>query len=272
MIDCIETEKYLKDSSAMCVPTGVNFIDENIGGILSGDLFVIEGKEGVGKTAYAFQIALNAAQNCGRKVLFVSNEMSVEVLMRRQFPAATRFVNSNADEHGKEQLSMLLSLPMKILDYCSADVEDIDSFLNEQVLKEDYDFLVLDSLQSVYGSRVCRGNRVWVEESMVRSLKSLVMDLGISCILTSHCGDISRYSSDSGRCEKSETVGQLADSVVVISPVLEDTCYSAKSYGPIHEIRVMKTRHGKTCCGPVSLECDAMNGPHFCDATDRFYL
>lgn len=62
--------------------SGVQAYDENIGPILSGELFVLAARPSMGKTALAMQIALHQAQR-DRSVLFVSLEMKKPELVQR---------------------------------------------------------------------------------------------------------------------------------------------------------------------------------------------
>lgn len=62
--------------------TGVDIIDKDLGGLKSGEVTLIGGRPGMGKTTLALQIALNVAKT-GRRVLFFSAESSrVELKLR----------------------------------------------------------------------------------------------------------------------------------------------------------------------------------------------
>lgn len=64
------------------IPTGFKQLDEQIGGLQKGHLVIVGGGTGVGKTAFALNIALSVAER-GYKVLIVSLEMkSVENTQR----------------------------------------------------------------------------------------------------------------------------------------------------------------------------------------------
>ena len=57
-------------------PTGLSFIDDMTGGIQRGEIWVIAGKTGAGKTSLALQIARSVANNPNNSVLIISLEMS----------------------------------------------------------------------------------------------------------------------------------------------------------------------------------------------------
>lgn len=84
------------------VPTGIKSLDYMLfGGFASGSLTILAARPSVGKTTIAVQLASHAAR-CGRKVLFISLEMTEKELAQRQivgtglvspFEIVTREVN-----------------------------------------------------------------------------------------------------------------------------------------------------------------------------------
>jgi replicative DNA helicase len=68
---------------ANTVPTGFPTLDKNLGGgVRRGDLVVLGGDVGVGKSALALAIALRAAES-GRGVEFYTAEMDAERVLER---------------------------------------------------------------------------------------------------------------------------------------------------------------------------------------------
>lgn len=66
------------DGKAPCVPSGLRTFDKLLGGgFINGGLHIVGARLGVGKSALALQIALNAARS-GVKALYCSLEMSAE--------------------------------------------------------------------------------------------------------------------------------------------------------------------------------------------------
>ena len=62
--------------------TGIPQLDECLASLSPGDLFVVAGRTSIGKTAFAIQMAVNAAIH-NRRVLYVSLEMRKEELILR---------------------------------------------------------------------------------------------------------------------------------------------------------------------------------------------
>lgn len=65
------------------ISSGYALLDKEIGGWQNGDLIIIGSRPAVGKTAFAINIALNAAAGMNIPVLFFTLEMSSESLVKR---------------------------------------------------------------------------------------------------------------------------------------------------------------------------------------------
>jgi len=68
-------------------PTGLNFLDEATGGLKKGELWIIAGKSGNGKTSLALQFIDNFTKNDKHSVLFITLEMKGWELMLRHYAA-----------------------------------------------------------------------------------------------------------------------------------------------------------------------------------------
>lgn len=87
--------------SVVGVPTGFKDVDDLFHGFRGGDLVVLAARPGVGKTAFALNMAVNAAKR-GVTVAFFSLEMSAKQLMQRILGAEAR-IGLNKLRSGKEQ-------------------------------------------------------------------------------------------------------------------------------------------------------------------------
>ncbi len=87
--------------SIVGVPTGFRDVDELFHGFRGGDLVILAARPGVGKTAFALNLATNAAK-AGVAVAFFSLEMSAGQLVQRIIGAEAR-VNLSKLRSGKVQ-------------------------------------------------------------------------------------------------------------------------------------------------------------------------
>lgn len=99
------------------------------GGIVEGSLILIGGSPGVGKSTLLLKIASNLAQK-GKKVLYVSGEESKTQIKLR----ADRL------EANSSNLFLLTEL-------CFENIA-------EELYKQDYEFLIIDSIQTLYSSKI----------------------------------------------------------------------------------------------------------------------
>ncbi len=75
------------------VPTGIESLDEYVGGFRSGELILLGGRPSMGKTSVALNVALNAAR-AGHPVIICSLEMNPEAM-------AVRAISEQTAQHHK---------------------------------------------------------------------------------------------------------------------------------------------------------------------------
>ncbi|MFT3809020.1 MAG: replicative DNA helicase [Micropepsaceae bacterium] len=178
------------------VPTGLFKLDDMLGGFQRSDLLILAGRPGMGKTALATNIAVNAARaklndsTEGGTVAFFSLEMSAEQL-------ATRIISEVAEiplwqiRRGKveprdfpsliDAVSLLENLPLYIDDSPGLSISQVAA--RARRMKRDktgLDLIVIDYLQLLEGSGAKRNeNRVQEVTEITKGLKNLAKELDI---------------------------------------------------------------------------------------------
>jgi DNA repair protein RadA/Sms len=99
------------------------------GGIVPGSLTLVGGSPGVGKSTLLLKIASSLAKN-GKKVLYVSGEESLGQIK----------IRANRLDANDEKLYLLSQI----------ELENIFASLE----KEDYEFLIIDSIQTIYSTKL----------------------------------------------------------------------------------------------------------------------
>ena len=84
------------------IPTGFYDLDKATAGLHAGEMIIIAARPGMGKTAFALNIATNAAQNTKKAVAIFSLEMSAEQLVTRVL-SSEAMVNSYSLRSGNLQ-------------------------------------------------------------------------------------------------------------------------------------------------------------------------
>lgn len=169
--------------------TGFFDLDKYTDGLHNSELTCIGARPGVGKTAFALNIAINIAQK-GKKVYFCSLEMSAEQIMQRiigyytgintQFLRTGRLKNEEMAKIA-EQTNNILSLNLKI-DTKIRYIEDLENVIFELKEKEEIDVLIVDYLTLLKSKEKFAIRELEVAE-ISRKLKLLALDLKIPVII-----------------------------------------------------------------------------------------
>ncbi len=200
-----------RKGDATGVKSGFQQLDRKTLGFQSGDLIILAARPAVGKTAFALNLATNAAEISNRPVAVFSLEMPANSLVQRIL--ATRslvdgsklrsgFLNSEEMIRLAETADILKKLPIFIDDSSMIKVSEI--FAKCRKLKHDNDvgLIIIDYLQLIKGSKNKVESRQVEVAEISRSLKSLARELNVPVIALSQ---LSRLT------EKSKQRPQLSD-------------------------------------------------------------
>lgn len=182
------------------LPTGIASLDSKLHGLKAGQLIVIGADTGVGKTSLAMGIALHAAVELGKIVLYVSLEMSAAELAHRALA-----MHSGVSEwrllHGRHQGRLddelggdwgMAAWSAAELDRAHFHIADGGHVTPGQLrgrckalqLRSGLDLVVVDYLQLMTtGQR--HGNRTEEVSALSRAMKMLARDLGVPVICLS---------------------------------------------------------------------------------------
>ena len=240
--------------------TGFVDIDAHLGGLNPGDLIVVAGQPGMGKTTLAVNIAENMASN-GHSVLFVSLEMSDVQSGKRAF-ASIGGVSLNAintcrlsdEDMTRLQAAVAKAERMKLYtDSSSRTVAQVATSARKIRRKHGLSLVVVDYIGLMQGTGETQALRIG---SITGGLKRLAMDMGVPVIALSQ---LNRQIA--GRADHrpmmtdlrdSGSVEQDADAIVM---VYQDEKYNPESpFKGIAEANIVKARMGNT--GRVYLHFD----------------
>ena len=234
--DAVAALREARANPAASHKTGLDGLDRTLkGGCKDGQLIVIGGRPGTGKSVLMLQIAV-AAATAEKPVLVVSLEMPRQELAGRL-----------AARMGEERV---MGLPLQFLDTTS-NLDAIATLVKLQHRRQPLGMLVVDYLQLLE----IRGNRNDSRQDKIaqasRTLKRLALDLRIPVVAGSQ---LNRDSEKRGKptmadLRESGAIEQDADVVILIA-VDKDA--------ETTDLDVCKHRGGAT--GKVSVELD---GPRF---------
>jgi replicative DNA helicase len=171
------------------ISTGFKQLDEIIEGFKPGKLITIGAGTGVGKSAFAVNLALNITKQ-GYKVGLWSFEMSVEEVSERITSIVTCI--SKKDEDRQEER---YNAARKYIDNTSDNIQiftdrirDLSSFYlqcRRLSIRENMKVVIIDYLQLIRLSNDSRSNRVAEIEYLTTNLKNIASELGITIIILS---------------------------------------------------------------------------------------
>jgi len=227
-IEHIET-LYRRKEHVTGVPTGFRELDRLTAGFQRADFIIVAGRPSMGKTAFALNIAQEAAVTEGRPVLIFSLEMSKEQLVQRLLCAEAR-VDSHRVRTGYLEPSdwkrigvaagRLADAPLYIDDTANLSVLEARAKARRIRAEHGLQLVVIDYLQLMQG-RWRAENRQQEISEISRSLKALAKELEVPVVALSQLsraleargGDASPRLSD---LRESGALEQDADVIVFL--------------------------------------------------------
>jgi replicative DNA helicase len=229
--------------------TGFPSVDRWLGGgVRAGDLVVLAGDVGSGKSALALAMAIRMAQ-AGTRVAFLSGEMSVERIMERALAVEGRV---RVDDLRLGKLDDLAragvgAAAVRLRDRAprfeslpSGGVEDLSARLRDL----DLQVVIVDPLQALAG-----GSRSQDEElaAAVRALKALAVERDLCVIVTSQLPGLERRDDPRPTLDDLGARGELKQAADVVLALYREEMYAAA--GGVEgatELIVRKNRNGAT--------------------------
>ena len=241
-------------------PTGFVDLDRHLGGVSAGELIVIAGQPGMGKTTLAVNIAENMAGD-GHGVLFVSLEMSDVQSGKRAFASlgGVSLNSLNRCQMSAEDINRLAVAAAKaermrfFTDSYSRTVAQVATAARKIKRKHGLRLLVVDYIGLMQGQGDTQALKI---ASITNGLKRLAMDMGITVIALSQLNRQMASRADHrpmmSDLRDSGAIEQDADAIVM---VYQDEKYNPDSpYKGIAEANIVKARMGET--GRVYLQFD----------------
>lgn len=177
------------------IKTNYHVLDNITNGFQRGDLIILAARPSMGKTAFALNLALNAALLNPGAIAIFSLEMPAEQLMKRILSAKGRVEGNklrtgflNNDEFNKlsEAANEIMACKMFIDDSAVVKMGDIFSKCRKLKSEHGLDLVVIDYLQLISGnSRGGSDNRQQEVSDISRALKALARELEVPVIALS---------------------------------------------------------------------------------------
>ena len=247
-------EVFNNKGVATGISSGFSNFDEKTSGFNPSDLIVLAARPSMGKTAFALNLALNAAMKGDKSVLIFSLEMSSSQLLQRLLAVQSgiglqKIRNGFLEEEEWGRLGIasgqLAESRINIADVPNVNVLEIRAMARRLKAMNKLDMIVIDYLQLIKGTG--RGdNRQQEISDISRSLKGIARELNIPIIALSQLSRAPEQRADRrpmlSDLRESGAIEQDADMVVFL---YRDDYYNEESEEKgITEVIIGKQRNG----------------------------
>jgi len=257
------TELSQSDAMIPGLSTGFMDLDNRLNGLNKSDLIIMAARPGMGKTAFALNLATNVAKKYNKTVAVFNLEMSREQIAMRllsseSFIELQKLATGKLSEEEWNKLCMssaaLSQTDIRIDDNPTVTVADIKAKCRRL---DNLGLIIIDYLQLMSSPNAGKGgfdNRVQVVSEMSRGLKVMAKELNIPVVCLSQLSRAVEGRADKrpvlSDLRESGSIEQDADSVLAL---YRDDYYNEDSDEKgIVECIVLKNRHGET--GPIKLQ------------------
>lgn len=236
---------YNRQGSLRGLSTGLPDLDRMTGGMVGGEMTVVAGYPGAGKTSFAMNLAERVLLESSKTVGVFSLEMSAVSLVSRFVCSHARVSMSNI-KHGvltEGDFDKLKNTGLKISasaiwfeDESDLSIDQLRSKARRLKQKHGIQFLVVDYIQllTAIGATRKTENRQQEVADISRGIKATARELNIPVIALSQL-------NDEGKLRESRAIGQDADNVWILEP---DT--DATGDGIPTRLKIMKARNSPT--------------------------
>ncbi len=255
-------ELYNRKQHITGIPTGFIELDNRTAGLHGSELILIAARPAMGKTAFALNIATNAALRGNASVAIFSLEMSKDQLVNRIL-CSEAMVDSNKVRTGKVDeddwvklagaIGPLSEANIYIDDTPGISIMEIRTKCRKLKMEKDIGLVVIDYLQLVQGNNKRVGSREQEISEISRSLKILAKELNVPVIALSQLSRAVEQRPDHrpmlSDLRESGAIEQDADIVMFL---YRDDYYNKESEKKdLAEVIIAKQRGGST--GTVEL-------------------
>ena len=188
-----DLEKLAKNKGEITgIATGFYDIDKITTGFHANELIIIAARPGMGKTAFALNMATNIAMSSDKTVALFNMEMGAEQLATRMLSSVGQIeghklrsgkLENNDWKRINEAISRLADTKMYVDDTPGMTISEIRAKCRRLASSEDgLGIVIIDYLQLINGSARYAGNRQQEVSEISRSLKMLAMELAMPVI------------------------------------------------------------------------------------------
>ncbi len=256
-----QLENMAKNKSAITgLPTGFYDLDKTTAGLHEGELIIIAARPGMGKTAFALNVATNAAFQTDKAIAIFNLEMSAEQLVNRMISSVgqiegeklkTGIMNNNDWKKYNEAISQLGDTNIYIEDNAGITAPEIKAKCRRLANSEKgLGLVVIDYLQLVTTGGRTESRQVEVSD-ISRSFKTLAMELKVPVIALAQLSrNAERSETKQPRLADLRESGSIEQDADIVLFINRADYYEAKTDNKVNivpaELIIAKHRKGST--------------------------
>ena len=258
-----DVERMQTQTGLSGVPSGFPSIDKVTMGWQPSDLIILAARPSVGKTAFALNIARNAAVDHNMPVAIFSLEMPAIQLAKRLMtsesglPADKIKGGTKLDAHEWEQLEYRLKAlskaPLYVDDTPGLPIMEFRTKVKRLVKSKGVRLVIVDYLQLMQGPAELRGMREQEVAAISRTLKMTAKELNVPIIALSQLSrDAVKRAGSNGKpmlsdLRESGSIEQDADMVIFVHRPDYLGLSETENGKETTQIIIAKHRNGETC-------------------------
>lgn len=240
------------------ISSGYSNLDNRIYGFQPGEMYIIAARPSMGKSAFALNIAKNAAQSGKNILLFALEETKKNIIKRLTAMIARIHIHKlmlgKIEKHEWPEIiqahDKISKLPLTIDDESGMKSQEIARRIKVANQKEKVDLVIVDHLQEIYDEDQ---NRHLAISQSLNNLKSTTKNLGIPLILLSQINRAVEMRTSKqpilSDLKESGDIEAKADCVMLL---YREAYYNNECNGDDMIVSVAKARNG--ICGNVNLQ------------------
>ena len=170
------------------VPTGYYQLDNALGGLERGHLYLLGGAQGMGTTAFALCLSEKIAVDGKGCVIYVTNQMSSTGISKRMVKSIARVSfdkDTPSDEEAEEirlTIERLSRSEIYVINGMYRSLEEITDVVMMSDLKTKIDMIVIDGLEGI-----CKGEELW--NDVLVGCKRLAEMCDCAVFVTAECSE-----------------------------------------------------------------------------------
>jgi replicative DNA helicase len=169
------------------VPTGLMDVDKILGTMIAGNVYIMAGRPGTGKTAFALSVAMNQAKR-GKRIGIFSLEMSQEQVAMRLIAQWSgidlqSIIQGTLKENEwtlyTDAVENVAALPIVVNDLSSINISQIRQTARRMLAESGIDLLIVDYVQLASAEGKKYERREQEVSAVSRGLKYLASELNV---------------------------------------------------------------------------------------------